>query len=158
MVAGSAARPVCYHGIMAWIQKFIELEPRRRGFHLITGEIERALPELKEIRVGVAHLFVQHTSASLCINENADPSVRSDLESHFNESVPENAPYYEHTVEGSDDMPAHIKAALIGTSVSIPIADGRLCLGTWQGVYLCEHRNRAGSRRLVATIAGDARD
>jgi secondary thiamine-phosphate synthase enzyme len=143
---------------MAWIQKTIELEPRRRGFHLITDEIERALPELAGVRVGVAHLFVQHTSASLCINENADPGVRTDLESHFNEAVPENAPYYEHTVEGPDDMPAHIKAALIGTSVSIPIANGRLCLGTWQGVYLCEHRNRAGSRRIVATIAGDARD
>jgi secondary thiamine-phosphate synthase enzyme len=108
--------------------------------------------------VGVVHLFIQHTSASLCINENADAAVRTDLERHFNEAVPEDAPFYEHTAEGSDDMPAHIKAALIGTSLSIPVTRGRLNLGTWQGIYLCEHRNRAGSRRVVATIEGDAAD
>lgn len=140
---------------MAWIQKEIALKPRARGFHLVTDEIVRALPELGEIRVGVAHFFIQHTSASLCINENADPTVRTDLERSFNELAPENAPYYVHTTEGPDDMPAHIKAALIGTSVSVPITEGRLNLGTWQGVYLCEHRDRGGSRRVVVTISGE---
>ena len=140
---------------MAWIQKEIALKPRARGFHLVTDEIVRALPELGEIRVGVAHFFVQHTSASLCINENADPSVRSDLERSFNELAPENAPYYVHTTEGPDDMPAHIKAALIGSNVTVPITDGRLNLGTWQGLYLCEHRDRGGSRRVVVTISGE---
>jgi len=137
------------------LQKEIALKPRARGFHLVTDEIVRALPELAKIRVGVAHLFIQHTSASLCINENADPTVRSDLERSFNELAPENAPYYVHTAEGPDDMPAHIKAALIGTSVTVPITDGRLNLGTWQGVYLCEHRDRGGSRRVVVTISGE---
>ena len=140
---------------MAWIQKEIALKPRARGFHLVTDEIVRALPELGEIRVGVAHFFIQHTSASLCINENADPSVRSDLERSFNELAPENAPYYVHTTEGPDDMPAHIKAALIGSNVTVPITDGRLNLGTWQGLYLCEHRDRGGSRRVVVTISGE---
>ena len=140
---------------MQLLQKEIALKPRTRGFHLVTDEIVRALPELAKIRVGVAHLFIQHTSASLCINENADPTVRSDLERSFNELAPENAPYYVHTAEGPDDMPAHIKAALIGTSVTVPITDGRLNLGTWQGVYLCEHRDRGGSRRVVVTISGE---
>ena len=140
---------------MQLLQKEIALKPRARGFHLVTDEIVRALPELAKIRVGVAHLFIQHTSASLCINENADPTVRSDLERSFNELAPENAPYYVHTAEGPDDMPAHIKAALIGTSVTVPITDGRLNLGTWQGVYLCEHRDRGGSRRVVVTISGE---
>ena len=140
---------------MRWHQTQVRLKPRPRGFHLVTSEIVAALPELAEFQVGLAHLFIQHTSASLCINENADPTVRSDLERSFNELAPENAPYYVHTAEGPDDMPAHIKAALIGTSVTVPITDGRLNLGTWQGVYLCEHRDRGGSRRVVVTISGE---
>ncbi len=140
---------------MAWLQRNIELAPRARGFHLVTGEIVRALPELAGIRVGVAHLFLLHTSASLCVSENADPAVRGDLERHFNVLAPENAPHYAHTTEGPDDMPAHIKAALIGTSISIPITGGAFQLGTWQGIYLCEHRDRAGARRLVVTIEGE---
>lgn len=156
--AGDGRRSVCYDRAVTWIQKTIELEPRRRGFHLITDEIERALPDLSRVRIGVLHLFIQHTSASLCINENADPTVRTDLETHFNETVPENAGYYRHTTEGPDDMPAHIKAALIGTSLSIPITNGRLALGTWQGVYLCEHRDRGGRRRVVATVSGSDGD
>jgi secondary thiamine-phosphate synthase enzyme len=140
---------------MTWIQKEVVLEPRPRGFHLVTDEIVRALPEIARVKIGLAHLFIQHTSASLCVNENADPSVRADLESSFNALAPEDAPYYEHTVEGPDDMPAHVKAALIGTSVEIPITNGRLNLGTWQGVYLCEHRDRGGARRVVVTISGD---
>jgi secondary thiamine-phosphate synthase enzyme len=140
---------------MGWFQKAVTLAPRARGFHLVTDEIERSLPELSRVRIGVAHFFIQHTSASLCINENADPTVRSDLEAHFNTLVPEHAPHYRHTVEGADDMPAHIKAALIGTSISVPVTDGRLNLGTWQGIYLCEHRNRGGPRRVVVTIEGE---
>ena len=140
---------------MQCLQKEIVLKPRSRGFHLVTDEIVRALPELAQIRIGIAHFFIQHTSASLCINENADPTVRTDLERSFNELAPENAPYYVHTTEGPDDMPAHIKAALIGTSISVPITGGRLNLGTWQGVYLCEHRDRGGARRVVATINGE---
>jgi len=139
---------------MAWLQKTVTLAPRSRGFHLITEELTRALPELARIRIGVAHFFIQHTSASLCINENADPTVRADLESHLNTLAPENEPHYRHTTEGPDDMPAHIKAALIGTSLSIPITDGHLNLGTWQGIYLCEHRDRGGARRVVVTIEG----
>jgi secondary thiamine-phosphate synthase enzyme len=149
-------RPACYAARMPWIQKEVVLEPRPRGFHLVTDEIVRALPEIARVKVGVAHFFIQHTSASLCVNENADPSVRVDLESSFNALAPEDAPYYEHTVEGPDDMPAHVKAALIGTSVGIPITNGRLNLGTWQGVYLCEHRDRGGARRVVVTISGDS--
>ena len=141
---------------MVWVQKQIALAPRSRGFHLVTDELLRALPDLSRIKVGVAHFFVQHTSASLCINENADPSVRSDLEASFNALAPEDPTRYEHTAEGADDMPAHVKAALIGTSVSVPISNGRLNLGTWQGIYLCEHRDRGGARRVVATIAGEA--
>lgn len=140
---------------MAWYQKTVTLAPRSRGFHLITEELLRALPDLARVRVGVAHFFIQHTSASLCINENADPTVRADLESHFNVLAPENEPHYRHTTEGPDDMPAHIKAALIGNSLTIPITDGRLNLGTWQGICLCEHRNRGGARRVVVTIEGE---
>ena len=140
---------------MSWFQKTVTLQPRERGFHLITGELEAAPPELSGYRVGIAHVFIQHTSASLCINENADPSVRADLESSFNLLAPENAPHYRHTTEGPDDMPAHVKAALIGNSLAIPITNGRLNLGTWQGICLCEHRNRAGARRVVVTIEGE---
>ena len=137
-----------------WIQKEITLQPRPRGFHLITREILSQLPELERIEVGVAHVFIQHTSASLTLNENADPSVRADFESHFNHAVPENAPYYEHNDEGPDDMPAHLKASLLGASVSFPVMRGKPGLGTWQGVYLCEHRNHGGPRRLVVTVNG----
>lgn len=138
-----------------WQQTEFRLAPKSRGFHLVTREVESALPELSEVRCGLLHLFIQHTSASLSINENADPTVRGDLERHFNEFVPERAPYYEHDYEGDDDMPAHIKSSILGVSVSVPITDGRLNLGTWQGIYLCEHRNRAGSRSLVATLQGE---
>ncbi len=139
---------------MEWIQKEFSLRARPRGFHLVTPEVLEHLPELREIEVGILHLFIQHTSASLTINENADPDVRGDMERHFNHAVPENAPYYEHTLEGADDMPAHIKASILGASLSIPIHRGRLRVGTWQGVYLCEHRNHGGARRIVATIFG----
>ena len=141
---------------MEWIQKEIVLARRARGFHLVTDELVRSLPDLGRFRVGVAHFFIQHTSASLCINENADPSVWIDLENSFNALVPQDAPYYEHTAEGLDDMPAHVKAALIGTSVSVPITNGRLNLGTWQGLYLCEHRDRGSARRVVVTMCGEA--
>ena len=128
---------------------------QHRGFHLVTREILEQVPELKNISTGIMHVFIQHTSASLTINENADPDVRTDMESHFNRLAPENAPHYIHTTEGSDDMPAHIKASLLGNSVSIPITNGRLNLGTWQGIYLCEHRNYGGGRNLVITIIGE---
>ncbi|HEY51886.1 MAG TPA: YjbQ family protein [Caldilineae bacterium] len=140
---------------MSWYQKEIRLSPKSRGFHLVTREIVRQLPELEAFRVGLAHLFIQHTSASLALNENADPTVRVDMESHFNEMVPEGAPYYLHTYEGPDDMPAHIKAALLGNSLTIPISNGRLNLGTWQGIYLCEHRNHTKGRRLIVTLHGE---
>jgi secondary thiamine-phosphate synthase enzyme len=140
---------------MTWLQKEITLAPKRRGFHLVTAEIAQHLPELRDFAVGLAHVFIQHTSASLTLNENADPTVRQDFESHFNKMVPENAPYYRHTDEGPDDMPAHIKAALLGPSVTIPIKNGRFHLGTWQGIYLCEHRDRAHGRRLVITLHGE---
>lgn len=140
--------------MMAWLQAHVRLAPRRRGFHLITAEVAAALPWLSRVRVGLLHVFIQHTSASLCINENADPDVPRDLEMAFNEIAREDFSYV-HTVEGSDDMPAHVKAAMLGSSVTVPIADGRLCLGTWQGIYLCEHRDRGGSRRLVLTVHGD---
>lgn len=139
---------------MARIQRQIALTPRRRGFHLVTDEVLRAMPELGEFRVGLLHVFIQHTSASLTINENADADVRADLESSLNALAPEDFPHV-HTIEGPDDMPAHVKASLMGSSVSIPIADGRLALGTWQGIYLCEHRNRAGSRSLIVTLWGE---
>ena len=137
-----------------WIQKEILLNPRQRGFHLITDEVLKYLPEVQEIEVGTMQVFIKHTSASLTINEDADPTVRDDFESHFNQMVPENAPYYQHTFEGPDDMPAHLKSSILGSSVNIPITDGKLNLGTWQGIYLCEHRNRGGSRKLVVTIQG----
>ncbi|UXX80253.1 secondary thiamine-phosphate synthase enzyme YjbQ [Reichenbachiella carrageenanivorans] len=136
-------------------QKEIALIARSRGFHLVTDEILDAIPEIRKISIGVLHIFIKHTSASLTINENADPTVRQDFESHFNEFVPENASYYQHTYEGSDDMPAHIKTSLLGSSVSIPITNGRLNLGTWQGIYLCEHRNYGGARKVVLTILGE---
>jgi secondary thiamine-phosphate synthase enzyme len=140
-----------------WIQKEFTLAARRRGFHLVTRDVLDQLPEIREIEVGLLHLFIQHTSASLTINENADPDVRADLERHFNHTVPENAPYYEHTLEGPDDMPAHVKSTILGSSLTIPIGRGALRLGVWQGIYLCEHRNHGGSRRLVATISGRRR-
>lgn len=139
-----------------WIQNTLKIKPKSRGFHLITNEIMTGLPELADIQVGLLHLFIQHTSASLTINENADPDVRTDFESHFNVMVPESAPYYVHTLEGPDDMPAHIKASLLGSHLSLPISQGRLALGTWQGIYLCEHRDQGDSRHLVATISGKA--
>ena len=140
-----------------WVQREITLRPRPRGFHLVTGEIESAVPELREIAVGLAHLFIRHTSASLTLNENASPDVRSDFESWFDAAVPEDAPYWTHTIEGPDDMPAHIKASLLGPALSLPISDGRLALGTWQGVYLCEHRDRGGPRSLLVTVLGESR-
>ncbi|HEV2969490.1 MAG TPA: secondary thiamine-phosphate synthase enzyme YjbQ [Pirellulales bacterium] len=140
---------------MAWFQRRIQLWQRSRGFHLITGEVVAALPELKQIRVGLLHVFIQHTSASLSINENADPDAPADLESSFNALAPEDFPH-RHTCEGPDDMPAHVKASLLGSSLTIPVHDGQLALGTWQGIYLCEHRNRASRRSLVLTLQGDA--
>ncbi|GMQ47791.1 secondary thiamine-phosphate synthase enzyme YjbQ [Vibrio sp. 10N] len=137
-----------------WQQKTLYLSEKKRGFHLITDEIEQQLPQLRDYSVGLLHLFIQHTSASLTLNENADPTVRADMESHFNRYVPENAPYYRHTYEGSDDMPAHIKSSLLGASVSIPISHGQLALGTWQGIYLGEHRDFGGERRVIATLQG----
>ena len=139
---------------MKYYQKELRLDPKRRGFHLITEEIREAIPEISKIDVGFLQVFIKHTSASLTINENADPTVRVDFESHFNVMVPENAPYYIHTYEGPDDMPAHIKASLLGSSVQVPITQGRLNLGIWQGIYLCEHRDNAGGRSLVLTIHG----
>ena len=138
-----------------WIQKEITLPGYPRGFHIVTDLIIREMPQIKDISAGLLHVFMKHTSASLTINEDADPMVRTDFESHFNETVPENAPYYRHTLEGSDDMPAHLKSAILGSSVSIPISDGKLNLGTWQGIYLCEHRDQGGSRRIVLTINGN---
>ncbi|MCK6265209.1 secondary thiamine-phosphate synthase enzyme YjbQ [Vibrio sp. ZSDE26] len=135
-----------------WFQKNIQLSGRKRGFHLVTDEIEQQIPELASLTVGIVHLFLQHTSASLTINENADATVRIDMEAHFNRYVPENAPYYQHTYEGEDDMPAHIKTALIGHSLTIPIRQGTFALGMWQGIYLGEHRNDAGGRNIVVTI------
>ena len=137
-----------------WLQQTINISAKPRGFHLITDEVIQNIPEISSIGCGIFHLFIQHTSASLSINENADPTVRQDLESHFNRFVPE-APYYQHDYEGPDDMPAHIKSSILGASISIPITNGRLNLGTWQGIYLCEHRNISSSRKLVATIQGE---
>ncbi|MDC1038226.1 secondary thiamine-phosphate synthase enzyme YjbQ [Candidatus Marinimicrobia bacterium] len=138
-----------------WIQKKITLSAKSRGFHIITNDVLENIPELKDLKTGILHLFIKHTSASLTINENADPTVRTDFESHFNMLAPENQSYYQHTFEGSDDIPAHLKASLLGSSVSIPITDGRLNLGTWQGIYLCEHRDHGSARKLVATIQGE---
>ncbi|WP_319535602.1 secondary thiamine-phosphate synthase enzyme YjbQ [uncultured Vibrio sp.] len=138
-----------------WTQKTLNLKARSRGFHLITDEIEQQLPQISTLSVGLLHLFIQHTSASLTLNENADPTVRMDMEAHFNKYVPERASYYQHTYEGDDDMPAHIKSSLLGSSVTIPIQNGRLALGTWQGIYLGEHRDFGGSRRIIATLNGE---
>jgi secondary thiamine-phosphate synthase enzyme len=139
---------------MIWRQQTIELSARSRGFHLVTGEIQSAAPFIAEVRVGMLHLFLQHTSASLSINENADADVPRDLETSFSELAPEDFPY-RHTCEGPDDMPAHVKSSLLGCSLMIPIHEGQLCLGAWQGIYLCEHRNRGGRRKIVATIWGE---
>jgi len=138
-----------------WLQKTIRLESMTRGFHLITDALMEELPEIQQISVGLAHFFIRHTSASLSINENADPTVRADMEAHINQLVPENAAYYRHTLEGPDDMPAHIKASLIGSDISIPISNGHLELGTWQGVYLGEHRDHGGHRTIQVTLQGE---
>ena len=140
-----------------WLQREITLRPRERGFHLVTREVLDGLPELGELRVGMLQLFIRHTSASLTLNENASPDVRDDFERYFDEAVPEDAPYWTHTLEGPDDMPAHIKASLLGPSLTLPVAEGRLALGTWQGVYLCEHRDRGGARSVLATAWGESR-
>jgi secondary thiamine-phosphate synthase enzyme len=140
---------------MITIQKEITLRARNRGFHLVTSEIITQIPELNTIQHGLLHIFIKHTSASLTLNENADPTVRTDFENHFNKIISENALYYMHDTEGSDDMPAHLKASILGSSVSIPVTDGRLNLGTWQGIYFCEHRNYGGPRNLVLTLIGE---
>ena len=138
-----------------WFQKHIQLQAKPRGFHLLTREIVGQLPELDQITIGLAHIFLQHTSASLAINENADADVRRDLESYFSRLAPENQSYYSHTLEGPDDMPAHIKTVILGSSLTLPICKGRLDLGVWQGIYLCEHRNHAGKRSIVVTLNGE---
>lgn len=140
---------------MKLYQKEITLPPYERGFHLITAHILNNFSALTEIKAGILQIFIKHTSASLTINENADPTVREDFESQFNEMVPENAPYYQHTVEGPDDMPAHIKNSLLGNTISIPITAGKMNLGTWQGIYLCEHRNHGGGRKIILTVFGE---
>ena len=140
---------------MKIFQQAITLSERRRGFHLITSEVLHALPQISELKTGIMQVFIQHTSASLTINENADPTVRRDFETYFNKAVPENDPDYQHNDEGPDDMPAHMKAAMLGSSVTIPIRNGRLAVGTWQGIYLCEHRNYGGRRNLVITAWGE---
>ena len=136
-------------------QTELQLRARPRGFHLITSEVEQALSQLGQVQVGLLHVFIRHTSASLTINENADPTVRQDFESHFNEMVPENAPYYRHTFEGPDDMPAHLKSSILGSSLTVPVTSGRLNMGTWQGIYLCEHRDHGGARTVVLTLQGE---
>jgi secondary thiamine-phosphate synthase enzyme len=141
---------------MSWIHRTVSLPARSRGFHLVTREIVSALPELADVEIGLLHVFLQHTSASITINENADPDVPADLEASFSAIAPEDFPY-RHTIEGPDDMPAHVKTALLGCSLSIPISHGKLCLGTWQGIYLCEHRNRGGRRKLVLTLWGESK-
>ncbi|MGA2667745.1 MAG: secondary thiamine-phosphate synthase enzyme YjbQ [Ignavibacteria bacterium] len=140
---------------MLLFQKEIILSPKSRGFHLITNEILNRLPEIKEIKTGLAHIFIHHTSASLTINENADPDVRKDMETHFNIMIPDGAKHFRHTLEGPDDMTSHIKSSILGNSLSIPITDGMLNLGTWQGIYLCEHRNHAERRKIVVTLMGN---
>lgn len=139
---------------MSWYQREVRLPAFPRGFHLVTDEVIAGLPEIAQVRTGLLHVFILHTSASLTINENADPDVPLDMESSMNAIVPENFPY-RHTCEGPDDMPAHVKASMMGSSVTIPVQNGRLCLGTWQGIYLCEHRNRGGSRRIMLTLQGE---
>jgi len=140
---------------MNWHQKEIIIKSNKRGFYLITDDIIKNSPEISEIKIGLLHLFINHTSASLTINENADTTVQDDLESHFNKTVPENAPYYKHTFEGSDDMPAHIKTTIIGSSLTLPVSNGKLKLGTWQGIYMCEHRNTPRNRKIIITINGE---
>ncbi len=142
---------------MKWTQKQLTLTPRRRGFHLITREVVEALPEVKAVSVGLLQVFIQHTSASLTLNENASPEVLTDFETVLDRMVPEDMPDLLHTLEGPDDMPAHIKASLMGPSLMLPVRDGRLALGTWQGIYLCEHRNHGGGRRLLLTLQGESR-
>ena len=139
-----------------WVQREIALDPRPRGFHLVTREVVGALPELGDVAVGLLHLLIQHTSASLTLNENASPDVRRDFAAWFDRAVPDGADYFSHTLEGDDDMPAHVKASLMGPSLTLPVGRGRLALGTWQGIYLCEHRDRGGSRSIVATLQGEA--
>lgn len=138
-----------------WLQKEIHLKARARGFHLVSDEILRQLPELQDFNIGLLNIFMQHTSASLTINENADPDVRADFESYFSRAIPENEPYFLHRDEGPDDMPAHLKASVLGCSLTIPVSNGRLAMGIWQGIYLCEHRNHGGSRRLLLTLQGE---
>ena len=138
-----------------WYQKEITLPVFSRGFHIIMDNILEEIPEIRDISNGLLHLFIKHTSASLTINEDADPTVRADFETHFNIMVPENAPYFRHTIEGSDDMPSHLKSAILGASLNIPISEGKLNLGVWQGIYLCEHRNHGGNRKIVLTINGE---
>jgi secondary thiamine-phosphate synthase enzyme len=138
-----------------WLQKEIYLKPRNKGFHLITDEVLLNLPELNKIKIGLANFLLKHTSASLTLNENADPDVRSDMKNYFDDIVPENKSYFEHVTEGADDMPAHIKSSLLGTSLTIPLTNGQLNLGVWQGIYLCEHRNYGGSRKILVTINGE---
>jgi secondary thiamine-phosphate synthase enzyme len=138
-----------------WHQRQVRLRPRPRGFHLVTREVAEGVPELSELRIGLAHVHILHTSASLTLNENASPDVRADFAAWFDRAVPEDAPYWTHTVEGPDDMPAHIKASLLGPSLTLPVRDGRFALGTWQGIYLCEHRDDGGPRSLVVTVFGD---
>ena len=138
-----------------WIQKEIQLKPYSRGFHLVTNVILNRIPEIESIKIGMMHVFIKHSSASLTINENADPTVRDDFEAYFNRAVPENEPYYKHLDEGSDDLPAHLKSSLLGASLNIPITEGKLNMGIWQGIYLCEHRNYGGSRKIVVTINGE---
>jgi secondary thiamine-phosphate synthase enzyme len=139
-----------------WLQKKILISPKPRGFHLITSDIINNINIISSVKNGLLNLFIKHTSASLTINENADPTVREDFESHFNQIVPEQQGYYTHTIEGPDDMPSHLKSSILGASINIPITNGKLNLGTWQGIYLCEHRNRGGSRQIIATINGDS--
>ena len=143
---------------MIWVLEEVRLEARPRGFHLVTREVERAVPDLSRVRVGIAHVFIKHTSASLTLNENASPDVRRDFETWFNDAVPEDFPAWTHTVEGPDDMPAHLKASLLGPSVTLPVRDGSFAVGTWQGIYLCEHRNSGGPRKLVVTVFGEPSD
>jgi secondary thiamine-phosphate synthase enzyme len=138
-----------------WVQRELALRARERGIHLVTGEVVDALPEIRELSAGLLHLLIQHTSASLALNENASPDVRSDVRSWLDEAVPEDAPYWRHTLEGPDDMPAHMKSILTGESLTLPVAGGELALGTWQGIYLCEHRDSGGSRRIFATLNGE---
>ncbi len=140
---------------MKWFQKEIRLQEKSRGFHIITNEILNKIPEIKEVKTGMSNIFIKHTSASLSINENADPDVRKDFETHFNFMVPENKDYYRHTAEGPDDMTSHIKASILGSSLLIPVTNGIFNLGTWQGIYLCEHRNYGGSRKIIVTVFGE---